>query len=104
MNHFTLTILSNDPPGGRCMLYARYAEELSQSLGLNVLTIYPDDNHEHITPGLLMGEQPVTPADGVIIDPNDIFNTIKQIGLEIADMAGLRNRLDLLVEETIGKM
>ena len=86
------------------MLYARYAEELSQSLGLNVQTIYPDDSHEHSAPGLLMDKQSVTPADGVIIDPNDICNTIKQIGLEIADITGLRNRLDLLVEETIGKM
>ena len=104
MNNITLTVVSNNPPGGRCTHYAGYAEELSRSFGMNAQTIYPNDGHDHSAPGLLIDEMAVMPSDGIIIDPNDICNAIKQIGLTIADMTGLRNRLDLLVEETLGEI
>ena len=104
MNHLTLTVLSNNPPGGRCTLYTRYAEELSRLFGLNVQTIYPDESHDYTAPGLLIDDTSVTPTDGIIIAPNDICTAVKQIGLEIADLTGLHNRLDVLVEETIGEV
>jgi len=99
-----LTVLSNNPPGGRCTLYIRYAEELSRSLGLKMQTIFPGESHNHAAPGLLIGEAPVMPSDGIIIDPDDICNAIKQAGMKISDLAELNNRLNLLVDETIGGM
>jgi cystathionine gamma-synthase len=35
-----IKVISQQPPGGRCPLYALYAEELSSSLGLAKRVIY----------------------------------------------------------------
>ncbi len=102
MKDLILTVLSNNPPGGRCTLYIRYAEELSRSLGLKTQTIFPGESHNHAAPGLLIGEVPVMPSDGVIIEPDDICNAVKHAGIKIVDLAELNNRLNQLVDETIG--
>lgn len=101
MSHHTLTVLSNNPPGGRCKLYNQYAQELSHTFDIKFNVICPDEAHVHRAPGLLIAGTPVKPADGVIIDPDDISLVIKKTGLHSDRMAGLHERLEELVEEML---
>ncbi|NOQ77912.1 MAG: hypothetical protein GQ546_00770 [Gammaproteobacteria bacterium] len=101
MSHHTLTVLANNPPGGRCKLYNQYAEELSRTFNLKINVICPDDDYSHSAPGLLIADIPVKPADGVIIEPNDISHIIKKAGLHSEQMTGLHERLEELVEEML---
>jgi cystathionine gamma-synthase len=79
----TVTVVSKSPAGGRCTLYARYAEALAGHYGLSV------DLH---CPGETAGEGPpppalvirgllVVPSDGVIVAPEDIVATLASAGL-----------------------
>lgn len=104
MKQLTVTVLSNNPAGGRCTLYASYAQELARSLGFTMQTIYPDQNYEYSAPGLLIDEKPVMPNDGVIIDTDDICKAIEQTGLEINNLSGVRSMLDSLIEELMSRV
>jgi len=101
MEQLTVTVLSNNPAGGRCSLYANYAQELSSTLGFTMQIIYPDESRKHRPPGLLLDGRPVMPNDGVIIDTDDICKAIEQTGLEIGDLSEVRCKLDSLIEEMI---
>ena len=101
MSHLTLTILSNNPPGGRCTLYAQYAKELSHAFDLKIKIICPDEDHIHRAPGLLIADRPVRPADGIMIDPDDISLVLKQAGLQSDKMADIHQRLEQLLENTL---
>jgi len=99
MKQLNITVLSNKPAGGRCTLYANYAQALSTTLGFSMQTLYPDENHTHSAPGLLLDGSPVLPNDGVIIDADDICNAIELSGLDIADLTEVRKKLECLIEE-----
>ncbi len=73
----TVTVISKDPPGGRCTLYTRYAEALSRHSGLPVNIHYPGDKPGDgiAPPALVIRGKLVTPADGVIVSPDDITQT-----------------------------
>ncbi len=101
MSHHALTVLSNNPPGGRCKLYTQYAQELSRTFDLKVKVICPDETHIHRAPGVLIMGTPVKPADGVIIEPDDILQVISEVGLHSDSVAGLQERLEELVEEML---
>ncbi|MBL3527133.1 MAG: hypothetical protein JMN27_11030 [gamma proteobacterium endosymbiont of Lamellibrachia anaximandri] len=77
-----ITILSKQPPGGRCTLYIRYAEAISQHLGTDSQVKYCESEGEdgNKPPALLIGENLIEPSDGVIVSPVDLVN-------------GLRNRV-----------
>ena len=102
MKKITITVVSNNPPGGRCTLYIRYAEELASSLGCIVQTIYPDETNQLNAPNLLLNDIAVAPADGVIIDANVLCKAIEQSGLIENDVSEIRQRLESLLEEILG--
>jgi len=99
MKQVTITVVSNNPAGGRCTLYASYAQELSAALGFSIRTLYPDDSHQFDAPGLLIDDSLVMPSDGVIIDVDDICHCIEQAGIKTDDLGKVRSRLDDLIEE-----
>jgi len=100
MKPFELTILSNEPPGARCKLYTGYARVLSGILGFPVKTVFPEKGEALGAPGLLICQKQVSPAEGETISPNDIINTINQIGLTVVDMERVRHQLDRLTKES----
>jgi len=104
MKQITITVLSNNPAGGRCTLYANYAQELSTALGFNIRTLYPDDGHQFYTPGLLIDGSLVMPNDGVIIDADDIFHCIEQTGIKTDGLAEVRRNLDNHFEEMMAEI
>jgi len=72
-----VTVLSKQPPGGRCALYMRYAEALAQALGFRPEVRYCDGKDEVPPPALLVDEALVTPSDGVIVSPEDIAGSLR---------------------------
>jgi cystathionine gamma-synthase len=72
----TITILSKQPPGGRCTLYIRYAEAISRYLEIPSRVKYcePEGKEADQAPALLIGEILVEPSDGVIVSPEDLID------------------------------
>ncbi len=77
-------VISQQPPGGRCSLYAEYAEALRQCLGAEVETVFSAERCAHGAgfPALWLNGQAVQPADGVILMPEDILQVLDAIPTE----------------------
>jgi cystathionine gamma-synthase len=94
----TIKVISKQPPGGRCTLYADYAEVLARHLGATTETLFSDtvDTHGNGYPALSLNDQNVLPADGVIIMPADIVTVLDS--LSITDLTGLAESLEVPLE------
>ncbi|MBS4097457.1 MAG: hypothetical protein KGZ83_11565 [Sulfuricella sp.] len=75
---FHLQVISQQPPGGRCTLYARYAAELSSCFGAALDIVYTDcrDAHGAGFPSLLLNGMALQPGDGVILSPHDLVTAL----------------------------
>jgi cystathionine gamma-synthase len=93
-----ITILSKQPPGGRCSLYLRYAEALHQALGLQPEVRYCDDSAAVPPPAMLVGDVLVTPSDGVIVSPGDIAQSLRD-RLDETEIAQLRQVLEATLDQ-----
>ena len=67
-----ITVLSKQPPGGRCALYLRYAATLRERFGLDIDVHYCEGEQASEAPALLVEGAIVKPADGVIVAPEDL--------------------------------
>jgi cystathionine gamma-synthase len=94
-----ITVLSQEPPGGRCALYARYAEVLSAHLDLPLRIVYTAQRGAHGMgfPSLLLDGRAFQPADGVILSPDDICGSLA--GLDPGDAAELAALLEAIEEQ-----
>ena len=93
-------VISQQPPGGRCTLYARYAAAIAQVLGWSHEVVRSDcrDAHGEGFPSLLIRAAAVQPADGVILAPEDICGHLANAGVEDALVETLRLRLEAILE------
>lgn len=95
-----IKVLSQHQPGGRCTLYALYAEELSSSLRLAKRIIHTDcrDAHGKGFPALLVKGVALQPADGVILSPQDICAGLTDAELDWSVVPDLEARLEAIQE------
>lgn len=95
-----ITILSKQPPGGRCTLYIRYAEAISQHLGTGSQVKYCESDGENGNkpPALLIGENLIEPSDGVILSPEDLVNGLRDTIAE-NELKALQQLLDEVQEQ-----
>lgn len=84
-----ITIVSKDPPGGRCTLYRRYAEVIAEGCGAEVETVFPAAGSAVEPPALLVDGSVIAPADGLILSPMDVH-----LGLAGAGCPDLSTRLE----------
>jgi cystathionine gamma-synthase len=91
----SVTIVSKQPPGGRCSLYLRYAETLREALGLACDVCYCDATAAVPPPAMLICDVPVAPSDGVIVSPEDIVRSLSDW---LGDTAAIEVRA--LLEQT----
>jgi len=93
----SIRVISKQPPGGRCTLYAGYARVLQTLCEANFAIQYSEEQNAHDNgyPTLLINEQAVQPADGVIIMPEDILAGLQAAGIFVADLHSLRQTLEL---------
>jgi cystathionine gamma-synthase len=96
----TLKVISQHPPGGRCTLYALYAAELENCLGLSKRVIHSDcrDPHGFGFPSLLLHGVVLKPADGVILTPEDICAGLASAGIDLSVVPDLAARLEAIQE------
>ena len=84
-----------EPPGGRCSLYMRYAEALHQALGFQPEVRYCDSaacRHRDAC------RRRAAPSDGVIVSPEDIALSLSD-RLGEAEVAELRQVLEATQEQ-----
>ena len=86
-----VTILSKQPPGGRCSLYMRYAQTLHEALGIAFDVRYCDATAAVPPPAMRVGDVLIAPSDGVIVSPEDIARSLSaQLGTaRAAELRGL---------------
>jgi cystathionine gamma-synthase len=79
----TVTVISRSPAGGRCTLYARYAEALFGHFGLTVDIHCPGNEPREgpPPPAIVIQGLVVEPFDGVIVAPEDIVAVLAKAGL-----------------------
>lgn len=96
-----IKVHSQHPPGGRCTLYALYAEELSSSLGLARRVVHTErrDAHGEGSPALLLKAVALQPSDGIILSPEDICAGLAAAGLDWSAVPDLTARLDAIQEQ-----
>jgi cystathionine gamma-synthase len=96
-------VVSQHPPGGRCTLYAGYAEVLAARLGARTEVVFSSERDAHGSgfPSLLVNGLPVQPADGVILMPADLCAILAGAGLDEAALAGLAEALETPLERML---
>lgn len=94
-----IVVISQNPPGGRCTLYARYANAISDVLGWSHQVVHSEcrDAHGEGFPSLQIRDAAIQPTDGVILTPEDIcaFLTAE---LDAERLAILTARLETVLE------
>jgi cystathionine gamma-synthase len=95
-----IRVVSQHPPGGRCTLYAGYAEVLVARLGAQTEVVFSTERDAHGSgfPSLLVNGQAIQPADGVILMPVDLCAVLAAAGLDDATLAGLVEALEAPLE------
>lgn len=95
-----IKVISQHPPGGRCTLYALYAEELARSLGLSRRVLHSEcrDAHGDGFPALLLHGVALKPSDGVILSPQDICDGLASSGIDLSVLPDLSARLEAIQE------
>lgn len=99
-------VISQQPPGGRCTLYAGYADALERHLQARAELIFSvtRDAHGEGFPSLWLNGVPVQPEDGVILMPTDVLAGLKALGVPPEEVLlglaeALEAPLDRMLEE-----
>jgi cystathionine gamma-synthase len=92
-------VISQQPPGGRCTLYARYAAAIAAELGWPHSVVHDEcrDAHGNGFPSLWIGDAALQPADGVILAPEDICGFLTSQGVPADRIAALLLRLQAIL-------
>jgi cystathionine gamma-synthase len=101
-----LRVISQQPPGGRCRLYAGYAEVLAQQLDGPLERVFSDQRGAHGEgfPSLHINGQAVQPEDGAILMPADLLAALASAGLDEASLTGLAEALEAPLERMMEGM
>lgn len=96
----SVKVISQQPPGGRCTLYARYAEAIAAALGWSQRIVHDEcrDAHGNGFPSLWVRDVAIQPADGVILSPEDICDYLRQHGIEPCRVEALQLRLTTILD------
>ena len=94
-----IRVVSQQPPGGRCTLYAGYAEVLAAHLGARIEIEFSTERDAHGSgfPSLLVNGFPAQPADGVILMPADLCAMLAA-GQDETTLPGLAEALETPLE------
>jgi cystathionine gamma-synthase len=94
-------VISQQPPGGRCTLYARYADAIAETLGWSHRIVHDEcrDAHGNGFPSLWVRDTAIQPSDGVILSPEDICLYLAQQGLAAERTEALRERLTAILDD-----
>lgn len=94
-----ISVVSKQPPGGRCNLYMGFADAAAEVVGGRSELLYPVPRFPRPEeplpppPALLVDGKLVEPADGVILSPEEVCAAISAAGYD-GDAAALLEILD----------
>jgi len=96
-------VISQQPPGGRCTLYASYADVLMRHMQASPELHFSTtrDAHGSGFPSLWLNGAPVQPADGVIVMPADILDALADHGIDGEAVMGLAEALEVPLERML---
>jgi len=96
-------VISQQPPGGRCTLYAGYAEVLECHLQVRAELLFSATRDAHGTgfPSLCLNGAAILPADGVILMPGDVLSAIAALDVPEPDLPGLAAALEAPLERML---
>jgi cystathionine gamma-synthase len=94
-------VISQQPPGGRCTLYTRYADAIAETLGWSHRIVHDEcrDAHGDGFPSLWIRDIAIQPDDGVILSPDDICTFLRQQGEPEKRIDTLRIRLQVILDD-----
>jgi cystathionine gamma-synthase len=77
-------VISQQPPGGRCTLYARYADAVSESIGWSHTIVHSEERDAHGDgfPGLWIRDVSLQPEDYFILTPEEVCRHLSGLGIE----------------------
>ncbi len=83
-----ISVVSKQPPGGRCALYMRFADALADAAEGRSEILYPQPQFPFPekpvppAPALLIDGEEVKPADGVILSPDELCEAAVAAGFK----------------------
>ena len=98
-----IRVISQHPPGGRCTLYAGYAEVLAAHLEARTEVVFSSERDAHGSgfPSLLVNGVSAQPADGVILMPADITAALAAHGMSEEAITALAEALEAPLERML---
>ncbi len=96
-------VISQQPPGGRCTLYARYAEAIGAATGWSHGVVHSEerDAHGEGFPSLWIRETPVQPEDCFMLTADDICGHLAGLGVDASVLDALRARLQSILDDFV---
>jgi cystathionine gamma-synthase len=96
--------ISQQPPGGRCTLYAGYADALARHFATRAEVVFSAtrDSHGDGFPSLWLNGTAVRPEDGAILMPADIIAELVAQGVSAEAMAGIGEVLEEPLDRMLG--
>jgi cystathionine gamma-synthase len=96
-------VISQQPPGGRCTLYAAYADALAHHFAARAEVIFSEtrDAHGEGFPSLWLNGSAVQPEDGMIVMPADVLTALAAHGMAGETLTGLAEALETPLERML---
>lgn len=93
-------VISQQPPGDRCTLYAGYADALAHHFAVSAEVVFSEtrDAHGEGFPSLWLNGAALQPGDGVIVMPADVTAALAAHGVSADALAGLSEALEQPLE------
>lgn len=91
-------VISQQPPGGRCTLYARYADAVGECLGWPHSVVHSEERDAHGDgfPSLWIRDVALQPEDYFILTPEEVCSHLSGLGVEQAKLDALLVRLQAI--------
>lgn len=96
-------VISQKPPGGRCALYAGYADVLAAHLAARTVVVFSAERDAHGAgfPSLRVNGDALQPADGVILMPADLCGRLAALGVDEGVLKRLAEALEAPLERML---
>jgi cystathionine gamma-synthase len=96
-------VISQQPPGGRCTLYARYAEAVSRATGWSHGIVHSEERDAHGAgfPSLVIRDVALQPEDYFMLTADDVCSQLAALGVEAAVLPALRAELQAIYDEFV---
>lgn len=96
-------VISQQPPGGRCTLYARYAEAIATATGWPHGIVHSEnrDAHGEGFPSLWIRDTALQPEDFFMLTADDICAHLAALGVTMDVLDSLRQRLQDTYDEFV---